>query len=66
MDISLEEKKLRVVITGLETSQGHLRDLGFDHLADSLNEVLEQCNAELMSLVPDAEPGVLMKKQDQE
>lgn len=66
MDRSLKEKKLRVVIVGLHTSEDHLRDLGLDSLADGLNEILEQCNAELMNLVPDAEPGIWMKKKDQE
>ena len=59
----MKEKKLRVAIVGLHTSEGHLRDLGFDSLADSLNEILEQCNAELMHLVPDAEPGRIGKGQ---
>jgi hypothetical protein len=66
MDRELNEKKLRVAIVGLQTSEGHLRDLGFDSLADQLNQILEKCNEELMNLVPDAVPGLLMEKGEED
>ena len=66
MDREMKEKKLRVAIVGLQASEGHLRDLGFVTLADELGKILEKCNEELMNLVPDAEPGILMRKKSKD
>ena len=64
MDAHLKDKLLRLTIMTLEVSQGHLRTLQLEELAEGMEAILEKCNTELTNMVPDPEPGVLMDRED--
>jgi len=63
MDRDLKEKIMRIAIMALETGEGHLRTIEFNPFADEVKAIITRCNNELMNIVPDAEPGILMNQE---
>jgi hypothetical protein len=64
MGEDIKEKKLRIAIMALQTGAGHLRSIGLEAMADELNDIIRQCNDELINIAPEAVPGILMERDE--